>query len=67
MLFPPLIESTIWVDEETLLGWWGLCKGVAHIRAKHEEVFGGVNCVKESRASLIDSVGVDLVKHLDGS
>ncbi len=61
VLDPPLIEGMVWLNEKALFGRRGLCKRVADIRAKNEEVLGSSDGVKEMRACLVGTICIDLV------
>ncbi len=48
VLFPPLMKSTIQLDEESLFGGWGFSKSVTDIRPIQVKVFSGSDGVEKS-------------------
>jgi hypothetical protein len=63
MVFPPFVKGAVRAYVESLL--WQGCLGerVADVGPKNKEVFGGQDCVKEARAGLADTVGIDFIKN----
>ncbi len=56
MVDPPVKGCLIWYDIEALLGGRSLGKCIRYIRTKYEQTFRCRNGVKDSGASLIDTV-----------
>ena len=63
MLRPPLVESTVGSDKESLLWWWCLTKIITDVCSDNNVIFDSSDSIKESRASMIDTVGIRVVEN----
>jgi len=62
MVDPPFVKGPVGFNEEWLLRWWGFCKCIGDVGTKNKEVFCGSNGIEQTRASLLDAVGIHLGK-----
>jgi hypothetical protein len=67
VIYPPVIEGLIWSDVETLLRQGSFGKRVRHICAKNKEVFASRDSIEKTGASLVDTIGICLVKYFNRS
>ena len=63
VLDPPFVKCLIRMNEEALLGWWGFGKGVGHVSAKDQQVFGCRDGIKETRTGLVDTICIHFGKY----
>jgi hypothetical protein len=66
-MYPPVMEGLIWSDVETLFRWGSFGKSIRHICAKDKEVFARRDSIGETGASLVNTVGICLVKYFNHS
>ncbi len=62
VIYPPVMEGLIWSDIETLFRQGSFGKSIKHICTKDKEVIAGRDSIKEAGASLVDTIGICLVK-----
>jgi hypothetical protein len=63
MVDPPVKECLIWYDIEVLFGGRSLGKRIRYIHTKYEQTFSRCNGVKDSGASLINTVSIGFVEY----
>ncbi len=64
MVDPPINQSFVGNDVETLFGRRGLGECIGNIGTKNQKVLSRQNRVEDPTASLINIVGICLVKNL---
>jgi hypothetical protein len=60
---PPFIERLVWADIETLLWGGSFRKCIRHTRLIDNKVFSRRNPIEDSRASLIQTISISLIKN----
>ena len=60
---PPCPKCLVRSNEESLLWRWSFGEGIGDIGAKDDEVLGGGDSVEDTRAGLVDAVGVGMIEN----
>jgi hypothetical protein len=60
---PPIFESLVWADVETLRRGRSLSESVRYVRAEDEEVLDSRSGIEDPRSGLVQTVGMYVVKN----
>ncbi len=58
MFHPPIIESPVGTNVETLFRGRSFRKSIGYVGAVDEEVFGRCYCIEEASASLVNTISI---------
>jgi hypothetical protein len=67
VIYPPFIEGPVWLYIKPLFRRRCLGKSVTNIGTVDDKVLGHGNCIEQTRAGLVDAVGICFVEYLDRS
>jgi hypothetical protein len=67
VIYPLVMEGLIWSDVETLFRQGSFSKSVRLVCTKEKEVFASQDSIEETGASLVDTIGIHLIKYFNRS